>query len=104
MSDCIFCRIVRGEIPCGKIYEDEDVLAFKDIHPQAPVHFLIIPKRHFASLAHALPSDAPLLGHMLALAPRLAAIWAAQRASRYDRLHWAGLAGRKCIICTFTWW
>ncbi|MBK9220109.1 MAG: hypothetical protein RJA63_2748 [Pseudomonadota bacterium] len=73
MSDCIFCRIVRGEIPCGKIYEDEDVLAFKDIHPQAPVHFLIIPKRHFASLADALPSDAPLLGHMLALAPRLAA-------------------------------
>lgn len=73
MSDCIFCRIVRGEIPCGKIYEDEDVLAFKDIHPQAPVHFLIIPKRHFASLADALPADAPLLGHMLALAPRLAA-------------------------------
>ena len=51
MSDCIFCKIVRGEIPCKKVYEDEDILAFHDIHPIAPVHFMIIPKLHIASLA-----------------------------------------------------
>ena len=72
MSDCIFCRIVRGEIPCSKVYEDEEILAFKDIHPLAPVHLLIIPKRHIASLATATPEDSPLLGRMLELAPRLA--------------------------------
>lgn len=72
MSDCIFCRIVRGEIPCSKVYEDEDILAFKDIHPLAPVHLLIIPKRHIASLATATSEDAPLLGRMLELASSLA--------------------------------
>jgi histidine triad (HIT) family protein len=73
MTDCIFCRIAKGEIPSAKIYEDEDVLAFKDIHPQAPVHFLIIPKRHIASLADVVPEDSGLLGRMLGLAPKLAA-------------------------------
>lgn len=73
MSDCIFCRIATGEIPANKVYEDEDVLAFRDIRPQAPVHLLIIPKRHIATLADAVPEDALLLGRMLALAPRLAA-------------------------------
>lgn len=73
MTDCIFCRIVQGEIPCTKIYEDDEILAFKDIHPQAPVHFLIIPKRHIGSLAETSPDDASLLGRMLVLAPRLAA-------------------------------
>ena len=53
MQDCIFCKIVRGEIPSKKVYEDDDVLAFHDIHPQAPVHFMIMPKRHIASLADA---------------------------------------------------
>lgn len=72
MSECIFCRIARGEIPSNKVYEDEEILAFKDIHPQAPVHLLIIPKRHIESLAAATPEDAPLLGRMLELAPRLA--------------------------------
>lgn len=72
MSDCIFCRIARGEIPSGKVYEDEEILAFKDIHPQAPVHVLIIPKKHIATLAYATPEDAPVLGRMLELAPRIA--------------------------------
>lgn len=72
MSDCIFCRIAKGEIPSTKVFEDEEILAFKDIHPQAAVHFLIIPKRHITSLAEAQPADAPLLGRMLALAPQLA--------------------------------
>ncbi|HZR68328.1 MAG TPA: histidine triad nucleotide-binding protein [Burkholderiales bacterium] len=70
--DCIFCKIVRGEIPSRKVYEDDDVLAFHDIHPLAPVHFMIIPKLHLASLAEADMSHQALLGKMLALAPRLA--------------------------------
>jgi len=72
MSDCIFCRIIKGEIPSAKVYEDDEILAFKDIHPQALVHFLIIPKKHLASLADAAPEDVPVLGRMLELTPRLA--------------------------------
>ncbi|MEW5781246.1 MAG: histidine triad nucleotide-binding protein [Pseudomonadota bacterium] len=71
-DDCIFCKIVRGEIPCKKVYEDEDLLAFHDIHPQAPVHFMVIPKRHIASLAEATPEDAPLLGKLFAKLGELA--------------------------------
>jgi histidine triad (HIT) family protein len=72
VQDCIFCKIARGEIPAQKVYEDDDVLAFNDIHPQAPVHFMLIPKRHIASLADAVPGDAGVLGKMMALAGRLA--------------------------------
>lgn len=72
MSDCIFCRIVRGEIPCSKVYEDDELLAFHDINPVAPVHFMLIPKLHLASLVEAEDAHAALLGRMLLLAPRLA--------------------------------
>ena len=72
MQDCIFCKIARGEIPSDKVYEDDEVIAFHDIHPQAPVHFMLVPKRHIASLAEATTDDAPVLGKMLALAARLA--------------------------------
>ena len=72
MQDCIFCKIVKGEIPCKKVYEDEDVLAFHDINPSAPIHFLLIPKKHLVSLAEVQPEDTPLLGKMLALVPQLA--------------------------------
>jgi histidine triad (HIT) family protein len=72
MSDCIFCRIARGEIPSRKVYEDDEVFAFHDINPVAPVHFMLIPKRHLDSLAQAGEADAALLGRMLTLAPRLA--------------------------------
>ena len=72
VQDCIFCRIVRGELPSKKVYEDDEVLAFHDIHPLAPVHFMLVPKRHIASLADATPDDAPVLGKMMALAGRLA--------------------------------
>ncbi len=51
MENCLFCKIVHGEIPSGKVYEDEYVYAFRDIHPQAPVHILIVPKMHYASLS-----------------------------------------------------
>lgn len=72
MSDCLFCRIVRGEIPSQKVYEDEDILAFRDIRPLAPVHFLVIPKRHIESLATSTEDDAALLGRLLAVVPKIA--------------------------------
>jgi histidine triad (HIT) family protein len=72
MNDCIFCKIVRGEIPSRKVYEDAEMLAFQDIHPLAPVHFMIIPKKHIDSLAQVGEGDAPVLGRMMAIAPRLA--------------------------------
>jgi histidine triad (HIT) family protein len=62
MTDCLFCRILRNEIPAKKIYEDEHVYAFEDINPQAPTHVLIIPKRHVRGLKEASPEDAELIG------------------------------------------
>jgi histidine triad (HIT) family protein len=73
MSGCIFCRIVAGEIPSKKVYEDEDIFAFNDINPARPVHILVIPKKHIESLAHVTEADTPVLGKMLAVANRLAA-------------------------------
>jgi histidine triad (HIT) family protein len=70
--NCIFCKIVAGQIPSKKVYEDEDLLAFHDIRPHAPIHFLIIPKLHVASLWDVGPEHQALLGRMLTLAPRLA--------------------------------
>ncbi len=72
-SDCIFCKIVAGAIPSTKIYEDDEVIAFHDIHPLAPVHFLIVPKLHVESLASSNETHQALLGKMLLLAPKLAA-------------------------------
>ena len=70
--NCIFCKIVRGEIPCRKVYEDADILAFHDIQPAAPVHFMLVPKKHVANLYDATLDDAPVLGRMIALTGRLA--------------------------------
>jgi histidine triad (HIT) family protein len=72
MTDCIFCKIVRGEIPSRKVYEDGDMLAFHDINPVAPVHFMIIPKKHVDSLGDCDDTQAPVLGRMMAMAGRLA--------------------------------
>ena len=72
MSDCLFCKIVAGQIPSRKVYEDDDVLAFHDIHPAAPVHFMIIPKAHVDSLAECTDAHRDILGKILLLAPRLA--------------------------------
>ena len=71
-SDCIFCKIAAGEIPSRKVYEDSDVIAFHDINPAAPVHFMIVPKDHIASLADAHARHEMLLGRIMLLAPRLA--------------------------------
>ncbi|MDA8094809.1 MAG: histidine triad nucleotide-binding protein [Betaproteobacteria bacterium] len=72
MSECLFCRIVAGEIPARKVFEDDELLAFHDIHPIAPVHFMIIPKAHVASLAECTPAHRDVLGKMLLAAPELA--------------------------------
>ncbi|SFU44025.1 histidine triad nucleotide-binding protein [Nitrosospira multiformis] len=72
MDSCIFCRIVRGEIPSEKVYEDPRVYAFHDIHPAAPVHFMLIPKLHLNSLAEVEDAHSALLGEMMVLVPRLA--------------------------------
>lgn len=69
--DCVFCKIVAGRIPSKKAWEDDDLLAFHDIHPWAPVHVLVIPKTHIATLADVAPEHDALLGRMLGLAPRL---------------------------------
>lgn len=69
---CIFCKIAKAEIPANKIYEDDDVIAFHDIHPIAPVHFLIVPKLHIESLASCVLQHQVLLGKLLLLAPKLA--------------------------------
>ena len=66
MEDCLFCKIAAGEIPSNKLFEDDKLLAFYDIDPQAPVHFLVIPKQHIASAAALTEDDAALLGHIYA--------------------------------------
>lgn len=70
--NCIFCKIAQGQIPSRKVHEDDELLAFHDIHPWAPVHFLIIPKTHVPSMAQVTDAHAPMLGRMMSLAPRLA--------------------------------
>ena len=62
MEDCIFCKIISGDIPATKVYEDDEILAFKDIHPVAPVHILIIPKKHISSLINLTQEDELLIG------------------------------------------
>ena len=65
MSDCLFCKIVRGEVPSSKVYEDDACLAFYDIAPQAPVHFLVIPKTHIASCGEIGPENSAAAAHCL---------------------------------------
>ncbi len=64
MSDCIFCKIIEGTIPSNKVYEDDQVIAFHDIEPQAPVHVLVVPKKHISGVNEIEASDAALLGHV----------------------------------------
>lgn len=72
MSNCLFCKIVAGDIPAKRLYEDDLSLAFADINPQAPVHLLVIPKQHIASTAHTSADDAGLLGHLLTTVVKIA--------------------------------
>ncbi len=70
-DNCLFCKIAAGTIPSRKVYEDDELFAFHDINPWAPVHFLMIPKAHIDSMAQVGPDDAGMLGRMMALAPKL---------------------------------
>ena len=70
--DCIFCQIVAGKLPSETLYQDEEVIAFRDIHPLAPTHVLIMPKRHIPSLAQLTDVETPLIGHMVKIANQLA--------------------------------
>ena len=72
MNDCLFCKIAAGEIPSKKAYEDDDVLCFYDIDPQAPVHVLVIPKKHIASVDAVTDADTELLGRMFAAVRKVA--------------------------------
>ena len=71
-ADCLFCKIVAGDIPVKRVFEDELCMAFPDINPQAPTHLLVIPKEHIASQAHAAAEHKELLGHLMATAAELA--------------------------------
>ena len=107
MSDCIFCKIIKGEIPAKKLYEDDELLAFHDVNPQAPVHFLVIPKKHIPNIMELDASDAALLGRLLFKAQELAATnGCAEKGARFvincksdggqsvDHLHCHILGGR----------
>jgi histidine triad (HIT) family protein len=72
MSDCLFCKIVAGEIPSTKVYEDETVLAFRDINPVAPTHILVIPKVHIASVGAITPENSAVVAHCFEVIPQIA--------------------------------
>jgi len=72
MEACLFCRIVQRQAPGKVVYEDEQVVAIEDAHPQAPIHLLVLPRKHLPSLKEAGPEDEPLLGHLLTVAAQLA--------------------------------
>ncbi len=70
--DCIFCRIIGGEIESDILYQDEQVVAFRDINPKAPIHLLVIPRKHIETVADLIEDDVPLMGHLVSVANRLA--------------------------------
>ena len=72
MDDCVFCKIIKGEIPSDKVYEDEEILAFRDINPAAPIHILVIPKKHIASLAHMEKEDEIIVGKIYGVINKIA--------------------------------
>lgn len=74
MSDCVFCKIVKGEIPCAKVYEDDNVLAFDDIHPMAPTHVVIVPKNHISTLMDVDAEKTDIMDNLTAAAQKVAKI------------------------------
>lgn len=73
MTDCLFCKIRDGEIPCEKLYEDDDVIAFRDVNPQAPTHVLIVPVKHISTVNDLEESDTDIVGKMMLAAKKIAA-------------------------------
>ena len=74
MADCLFCKIIKGEIPSNKVYEDDEILAFKDINPAAPIHILVIPKKHITSLAHLEKEDEAIVGRIYGVINKIAEV------------------------------
>ena len=72
MNDCLFCKIIKGEVPSEKVYEDEEILAFKDIQPAAPIHILVIPKKHITSLAYMKDGDEQIVGKIYKVINKIA--------------------------------
>jgi len=72
VSDCLFCKVAAGEIPSQKLFEDDEIVAFEDINPHAPVHVLVIPRRHITTLNELEPGDDPLMGRLLRAGARVA--------------------------------
>ena len=72
MEDCLFCKIIKGEIPSSKVYEDDEILAFNDINPAAPIHILVIPKKHITSLAHMAKEDEVIVGKIYGVINKIA--------------------------------
>ena len=72
MEDCVFCKIIKGEIPSDKVYEDEEIIAFKDIQPAAPIHVLIIPKKHIENLLEVRQEDSDLISHIYQVINKIA--------------------------------
>ncbi len=72
MEECLFCKIIKGEIPSNKVYEDEEILAFFDIHPVTPIHILVIPKKHITSLAHLEKEDEKIIGKIYGVINKIA--------------------------------
>lgn len=72
MEDCLFCKIIKGEIPSNKVYEDDEILAFHDINPAAPIHILVIPKKHITSLAHLEKEDEKIVGKIYGVINKIA--------------------------------
>ena len=73
MTDCLFCKIREGEIPCDKVYENDDIIAFRDVNPQAPTHVLIVPRKHIATVNDLEEDDKDVVGNMLLAAKKIAA-------------------------------
>ena len=106
MIDCLFCKIIRGEIPAQLVFEDEKSVVFNDINPQAPTHVLVVPKKHIASLSSSSDDEAPLLGHLQRVARQAAVLLGVSEAFRLvtnngrgagqsvDHLHYHLLGGR----------
>ncbi len=108
MPDCLFCRIARKEIKSAIVYEDDDLVAFKDIQPQAPIHILVIPKKHISGAMEVAAEDVPLVGKIIALSKNLAERFSVSQCGfrlvvnsgpdagqAVDHLHFHFLGGRK---------
>ena len=110
MHNCLFCKIVQGAIPSSKVYEDETVLAFRDIAPQAPVHILVIPKIHIGSVGEVTPENSAVVSHMFEVIPQIAKAEGLEKGCRVvsncgedagqtvPHLHFHILGGRKLSL------